>query len=285
GVLVSIIFQRSELPNPINGAAPHRGPVVIASNWIFYGIFAVAMTNSIFGKQAIAIRIGILSTGNRVARVPVKHEVWRLSFAQKPGRLRSGGGIARKFIFQIESNSVFAGFGGGTQKLLVHGCAIRRRVVKSPKIEATDTFCVKSLCQLDAALQHFILLIKGIVRAELVMLQAELRLWRSRPIHFEQRTGNIGDSQLVSLQDAPRLRDLFGIELEYIFVPHAAQFDPSHAKFVGHDFAGTAEILRDLIVNDRNLEGRFHRAKPSLSSRYFLLIIADSFGVLDLSGS
>src|SRR5208282_383655 len=60
--------------------------------------------------------------------------------------------------------------------------------------------------------------------------------------------------------------------------------DPLQPKFARDYFAGTAEILAHLIVDDGDPEGRIHTFSPSFSSTYFLLIIADSFGVRALSG-
>src|SRR5437016_5514507 len=58
------------------------------------------------------------------------------------------------------------------------------------------------------------------------------------------------------LKNSARFRDFFFVEVDDVLLPHAAQLDPSHAEFARRDFAGVPEVLRYLIVDDRNAEGR-----------------------------
>src|SRR5207253_1167080 len=131
----------------------------------------------------------------------------------------------------------------------------------------------------------FILLFEREISVELVALGAEFRLRRALPVHFEEWAGNVRHPQLVLFQNPPGFFNLFRIQFEQVLVPHAAQFDPVHAELFGGDFASTAEILRDFIVDDGNPERRIHTVTPSFSSRYFLLMAPDSFGVRALSGT
>ena len=171
------------------------------------------------------------------------------------------------------------------QYLLVDSCTIGRLIFESPEIKAAYPVGAEGFCQLDAAFQYLVLLIESEIGIELVTLGTVLGFWSILIVHFKKRTGNVGDAQLVALQDAPRFLDFFGIEFEEVFIPHTAQLDPLHTEFPGGNLAGVAEILCDFVVDDCNFERRTHTVSPILSSRYFLEITADSLGVRDLSGT
>ena len=144
---------------------------------------------------------------------------------------------------------------------------------------------MKRLRQLNAALEHFILLLEGKIGAELIAFGTKLRSRSAGPVHLEERTGDIGDTQAVSFKNAAGFFDFLRVQLEEVFVPHTAQLDPVHAEIVRGNFARAAEILSDFVVDDSYAERRLHTLNPSLSSTYFLLMSADSFGVRALSGT
>src|SRR5207249_7537865 len=103
---------------------------------------------------------------------------------------------------------------------------------------------------------------------------------------FFQAEDGIRDRNVTGVQTCALPICFFNLfRIEQVLVPHAAQFDPVHAELFGGDFASTAEILRDFIVDDGNPERRIHTVTPSFSSRYFLLMAPDSFGVRALSGT
>src|SRR6266702_2695303 len=70
---------------------------------------------------------------------------------------------------------------------------------------------------------------------------AVLRLRCAWPIHLEKRAGDVRHSQLVPFQYAPRFLDFLCVQLEQVLVPHAAQLDPFHAKFLRSYFAHVAK--------------------------------------------
>src|SRR5207245_4005839 len=89
----------------------------------------------------------------------------------------------------------------------------------------------------------------------------------------------------VLLQNPPRFFDFLGVQFEQVLVPHTSQLDAIHPKFLRGDFASTAKVLRDFVVDYGDSERRLHTVIPSLSTRYFLLIAAESLGVRVLSGT
>ena len=74
-------------------------------------------------------------------------------------------------------------------------------------------------------------------------------------IDLEQWAGDIRNAKLVFFEDEAGFGDLLGVKLEQIFVPHPAQLDPLHAKFLGGDFAGMTKVLGNLVVDDSNSKG------------------------------
>ena len=85
---------------------------------------------------------------------------------------------------------------------------------------------------------------------------AELRFRRARPIDLEQRAGDVGDFQVVFLENAACLGDLFLVEADDVLLPHSAQLDPSHSEFVRCHFACVPEVLRDFVIDDGDSERR-----------------------------
>ena len=99
---------------------------------------------------------------------------------------------------------MFAELAGGVLQLRVDGFAIGRLVFQPPEIESAHAIGLKRLRRLDALLEYFRLLIVAEVGVELVALGAVLRSRRARPIHFEERAGDVGDAQLIFLQNLLR---------------------------------------------------------------------------------
>src|SRR5260370_10338536 len=97
-------------------------------------------------------------------------------------------------------------------------------------------------------------------------------------MHLKERAGDVGHVDLVFLQNAARFGGLRSIKAEDVFVPHAPQLDPLHAKFAGSDFASAAEILAEFIVDNSNPKWRVHTVSPSFSWRYSLLFAPAPFG-------
>src|SRR5262249_38224768 len=139
--------------------------------------------------------------------------------------------------------------------------------IEPPKIKAAYAIGLECPSQLDAALQDFILLIKGKIGVELIALGAELRLGGARPVYFEEWARDIGHAQTVFLQNPARFLYFLGIQAEHVFVPHAAQLDPAHTELLGGDFTGPAEVLRNFVVDYGNPERGTHTVNPSFCSR------------------
>src|SRR5437879_11610657 len=97
--------------------------------------------------------------------------------------------------------TLFRSLGGCLEQFRVHGRAVRGRVVQAPEIEATQPIGAKHAREFKAAFQHLVLLLKGKVGAELVAaLRAELRTRCTRPVHLEQRAGELRYTQAVAFQ-------------------------------------------------------------------------------------
>src|SRR5712671_2692719 len=158
-------------------------------------------------------------------------------------------------------------------------------IIQAPEIEAAHAFRLKRLCQSDAALENFALLVEREVGVERSTLRAVFRFRCTRPINFEEWAGDIGHAQLVFFENAPRLRDFLGVEIQDVLVPHAAQLDPLHAEFECGHFASTAKVLANLVADHRNPEWRFHTVSFNFSWRYSLFAAAASLGLRALSGT
>jgi predicted enzyme related to lactoylglutathione lyase len=100
---------------------------------------------------------------------------------------RFGGrrGIARRFIFENENHIFLRCFFCSVAQFFIHGRAIRCLILEAPKIEKADAVGIENLGQLDAALEHFILLFERKVGVELIALRTELRWGRPRPVDLE----------------------------------------------------------------------------------------------------
>ena len=92
------------------------------------------------------------------------------------------------------------------------------------------------------------------VGVKLVVAGALFRERRAGPIHFEERTGDVGDAEVVFLENLDGVGDLLLIERGDVLVPHAAQLDPLEAEILGGYLAGVVEVGRDFVVDDGEAE-------------------------------
>ena len=155
-----------------------------------------------------------------------------------------------------------------SSSLSIDGLAIGDLVLQTPEIEAAYAIGLKRLCHREGAIENFVLLSEGEVCAEAAAL-AELRFRRSGPVGLEKRAGDVGHLQLVFFQNPARLGDFLLVEVDDVLLPHAAQFHPLQAEFVGGNLAGMAEILADFVIDHRNTEGRTgagRRSEPGCSA-------------------
>src|SRR5712692_1325442 len=284
--VVGVTLQSAELPDPINHTSPHGCPLISRTRGLAGDVFAVDVADTLLRQAFITVRERRLTGHRGIAGVPVQFEIGGADGIECPDRFGAGRGVAIMLILKEQNDALPGSLGGRFEEFRVHGRAVGSRVVQAPEIEATHAIGVKDPGKLQAPFQHFVLLLESKVRAELVALpRAVLGRRRSRPVDFKQRARDIGHAQAIALQQPPRFLDLFRIEVHQVLVPHATQLDPIEPKLAGGNLERATEVLRDLIRDDRNPEGRVHTVYPSFSSRYFLLMIAASFGVLALSGT
>src|SRR5277367_2349977 len=57
GIVIALLLQRSELPDPVDDASAHRLPLILAARLALH-VLAVAMSDPLLGQQVIAGRIG-----------------------------------------------------------------------------------------------------------------------------------------------------------------------------------------------------------------------------------
>src|SRR5580698_2804573 len=87
-----------ELCSPVNVARSYRGPVNLAL-CVFHRVFAVAVTDAVFGKQIPRGGEGIQFAGHDgISGIPVQEEMRRLNAGQSRCRLSPGGSIAFELI-------------------------------------------------------------------------------------------------------------------------------------------------------------------------------------------
>src|ERR1700693_2996669 len=249
---ITVTLERLELSHPVDDPGSHRRPVVILVAF-FHSVFAMTVADPALRQKIVAIRKRFFAASCSVSRIPVQHEKGRLDRIQNLGGLSSSGGIQAGIILQQQGDAFLTRFVGRLQELLIDRSAIWLLVIQSPEIEAAHAIGLEGLGQLDGMLQHFVLLIESEVGMEVAVL-AELRLGSTLPVDFKEWTGDIGHSQSVLLKNTTRVRNLVCVQIENVLVPHAAKLDPLHPEFPRGNFAGTAKVLRDLVVDNGDAE-------------------------------
>src|SRR5271165_2132542 len=262
--MIAVTLERLELPEPVDDAGSHRRPIVVVAP--FHGVLAMAVADPLPGQKIVAIGKRPFAAGSGVPRIPVQHEMGGLDGIENLCGLSSGGSIESGIVFQKQGDALLAGFISCFQKFFVDRGTIWLLIFQAPEIEAAHAIGLEGLCQLDGTLEHFILLIECEVGVKISM-HAVFRRGSTFPFDLEERTGDIGYAQSVFLDNAAGLGNFVCVEVEDVLVPHAAELDPLHAEFVGGNFAGVAEVLRDLVVDHGNAEWGGY----GLSLRGFLL--------------
>ena len=131
---------------------------------------------------------------------------------------------------------------GGLAQLVVDGRAIGLLIFEAPEIEAADAVGLEGFAEIDAACEHFVLLLEVEVGVELIAARAFFGYRRAGPMDFEERAGNVGDAQLVLVENLARAVDLVGVQIGDVLVPHAADLDPVQAEVVGGHRTGVIEV-------------------------------------------
>ena len=131
------------------------------------------------------------------------------------------------------------------RSLSLMAVAIGLGFFEPPEIEAADAIGLERFAKIDAALSTASCCLKSKSAWNWSRRGPSFDMRRARPMHFEERAGDIGDAQLVFAQDlrahdrlhsASRSRDVLS--------PHAANLDPVQAEIVCGHRAGVIEILR-----------------------------------------
>src|SRR5260370_37725970 len=79
---VTVGFQGAKLANPIDDAGSHGRPLSAVSILSLRGVFTVTVADPVFGKQGIAIGIGLLTARSSIARVPIEHHLGRIDLCK-----------------------------------------------------------------------------------------------------------------------------------------------------------------------------------------------------------
>ena len=187
----------------------------------------------------------------------------RLHGTEHLRRFRAGSRVQCGIVFEEQSNSFLPRLGGCVQQLLIDRGTVGSGIIQPPEIKAAQAFCAKGFGHFNSAFQDFVLLGEREIRFEIVRF-AVLRARSSGPVRLKQRTRDVGDAQLVFFENALRFLNLRGIQVHDVLVPHTTQLDPLHTKLAGGHFAGTAEILGNLVVDYADPEWRCW----SMSSRF-----------------
>ena len=257
GVAVAGLLEGAELSCPIRVALAYGGPCEAALGAGFgYGAFDVAVSNAVFGDEVKAGWEGVeFAAGYGVAWVPVELEVRGLDGGEGLGGFAAGCGVAFIFVFEDEQEVVFACARGCFEELGVDGFAIGLRVIETPEVEAANAVGLELLGEFDAAFEDFVLLFEIEAGAEVIVFGTVLRAGRPGEIDFEERAGDVGDAELVFVENGICVGDVGIVELEDVLAPHTAQLDPLQAEVVGDDRAGVIEVVGYLVVDDGDAEG------------------------------
>src|SRR5258708_31009567 len=117
-----------------------------------------------------------------------------------------------------QGDALLAGIGCGIEQLGINVFAVGRLIVKPPEIKTAYAVGLERPGELDAALQNFILLIKGEVGVELIALGTELRLRRAGPVNLEKRAGYVSYAQAIFFLNSARFFHFFIVKLEHVLV-------------------------------------------------------------------
>src|SRR5258708_23376170 len=166
--MVAITRKSSELTDPIDNSAPHRRPFVGFAVRLLDRIFAMAMADPLLRQKVIAVWVWLLAPCSCISWIPIQHQITGLHRAQDFGGLGRGGRVACEFVLEHQNHALLARLASRLLQLFVDGRAMRRRIIEPPEIEASDAIRMESFCQLQAALQHFILLLKRKLAVALV---------------------------------------------------------------------------------------------------------------------
>ena len=122
-----------------------------------------------------------------------------------------GGGVTCEFVFENEDDVLLSSLIGGFTQFVVDRSSVGNLIFQPPEIKDADAIGVKGLGQFEGAIQQFVLLLESVIGIEGVPLFRDLGERCARPIHFEDRTRNVGHAHLGLFQQVSCLGDLFRV--------------------------------------------------------------------------
>ena len=260
-VAIPIAMERLELTDPVHHTSTHGSPgisVIARGN----DVFAMAMRDSIFRKQTVAVRIGLLANSRSIGRIPIQHEASLRYGAQQGCGILPGSRNTRLLIFKHQDLAGFPAAHSRFAQFLIDRAPIRRRIIEMKKVEASDACRFKHPRQLYTMREQLILFLETMVRVEVprvgrdwVVLPGMFATARFRPIDFKKRARDVGDAKFIFGEDSFGLGQLRRIQIYEILVPHPSQLNPPETHPAGGNLACVAEVLCDFVVNDGEGEG------------------------------
>src|SRR3954452_24662401 len=166
--MIAVALESFELSHPVDDAAGHRSPVKLVA--FPDDVFAVAVSDAIFGKEIVSVGVRSFAAGGGVARIPIQHERPRLHGGQNLRGFGTGSRVTGWLVFQNKDDSLLLGFGRSLAQLVIDCGAVGRLIVEAPEIEAADALGSERLGHLDGALEDFVLLAKGEAGVEALRL-------------------------------------------------------------------------------------------------------------------
>jgi hypothetical protein len=192
----------------------------------------VAMMNAVLGQAVPSAGEGVhLAAHDGVAGVPVEREVRRLDRFEDLCSFTARRRIAGKLVLDHEQQALLSYNLRGGAKLFIDGRAVRSDIFQPPEVEAANLVGAELLCQRDAALDNFILMLVGhFVRSVHIGFRAVTRLRSAGPIDFEERARDVGDLELVLGEDLLRVCDFSVRRSLQVLAPNLANLDPLQAE-------------------------------------------------------
>ena len=250
---VAVSLQRTELPDVIDHAFPHRRPFRLAVAEID-DVLQVHVRDAIFRDFGVAVGEGVLAARPRVARIPVEHQRLLADRAEQPRGFGAGRRVARQLVLERERDGLLPDLDRCLAHAIVDRFSVRRLVVEAPEIEDSDVSRVESLGEVHGAFDQLVLLPVGEVGAELRVLGAERRFRRAGPVGLEDCRCDLRDAQVVLRENGFGFGDVMRVPAHDVLVVHRTKLDQPEAELARHHLAGAAEVLRDLIGQHRKLE-------------------------------
>src|SRR3954465_858985 len=96
--MIAVALESFELSDPVDDAARHRSPVKLVA--FLDDVFAVAVSDTVLGKEIVSVGIRSFAAGGSVARIPIQHERPRLHGAQNLRGFGTGSRVTGGLVFQ-----------------------------------------------------------------------------------------------------------------------------------------------------------------------------------------